>query len=61
MKAKYNSREYLEDGSYRKKAIQAAKDLMYDASVVRRIKQAKSDIEISNIMVQARKNIEDRA
>ena len=40
--------------NYRGNAIQAAKELKYDQSVINRIKAAKNDIEIERIMCTAR-------
>lgn len=39
---------------YRRQAIQAAKDLGYSDSVINRIKHAKTDNEITQIMASAR-------
>lgn len=45
-----------EQMSYKDQAIEAAKDLGYGATVIDRIKNAKTDFEISRIMTSARKN-----
>lgn len=47
------------DRSYKKFALQAAKDLLYSEEVIDKIKNAKSDYEIANIMTIAAKNIPD--
>lgn len=45
-----------EQMSYKDQAVEAAKDLGYGAAVIDRIKNAKTDLEISRIMTSARKN-----
>lgn len=45
--------------NYKQQAIRAAKDLCYGEEVIRRIKNAKSDVEIERIMATARKQMKD--
>lgn len=42
--------------SYKTKALQAAKELHYSRRVIQRIEEAKTDTEITRIMVKARKD-----
>lgn len=42
------------DSDYRKQAIKAAEDLYYGRDVIRKIRKAKTDNEISGIMTEAR-------
>ena len=44
------------DTQYKRNALQAAKDFGYGAVVIEKIKAAKSDHEISRIMMTARVN-----
>lgn len=43
----------------KKEAIKAAKQLGYSDNVVKRIKQAKNEPEITRILITARHNIKD--
>lgn len=45
--------------TYKCKALQAAKDLHYSRRVIQRIEDAKTDAEITRIMVKARKDSYD--
>lgn len=45
---------------YRGEALKAAKDLFYDKSIIRQIKNAKSDAEIERIMCTARNRPPDQ-
>jgi len=42
--------------NYRKEAIRAARDLLYPDKVVEKIRNAKSQAEICNILTSARRN-----
>lgn len=48
--------EYFE--KHRKETIYIAEDLMYSKNTIRKLQRAKTEIEISNIMKQARLNDE---
>ena len=52
--ASQSNRDYFHN--YKKQAIQAARDLYYDEEVIARLKNAKTDAEVSRIMVKARKD-----
>lgn len=45
--------------SYKKIALKTAKELGYDGSVIKSIKEAETDQEIEHIMVTARKEKDD--
>ena len=40
---------------YKRKALKAARELCYGDEVIKRIKNAKTDVEISRIMTSARR------
>lgn len=47
---------YTELEYHRKQAIRAAEELYYDKSVIRKLKEAKTEREMDCIMSNARKN-----
>jgi hypothetical protein len=47
---------YIVNSSYKKYAIRAAKELLYPYEIVKKIRQAKNESEISHIMSNARKS-----
>ena len=44
---------------YRKDAVKTAKELCYNADIVRKLKRAKSESEICRIMIDARHSLTD--
>lgn len=59
--AEYKARAHMDhiswlksDTVYKKKAIQAAKDLHYSRNVINKLVMAKSDGEVERIMIAAR-------
>ena len=52
--ASQSNRDYFHN--YKKQAIQAAKELYYDKEVIARLENAKTDADVSRIMVKARKD-----
>lgn len=57
IKGAYGTEYSLE--TYKNEAIKAAKGLYYGQRVINKIKAAKSETEITNIMADARKGIKD--
>lgn len=44
----------LNETTYKKQAMQAAKELGYSGSVIKQLREAKTDVELSRIMRMAR-------
>ena len=44
----------LDETTYKKKAIKAARELGYSGTVIKQLKEAKTDVELTRIMKTAR-------